>query len=344
MKSANSPLNRSAWLKLLVVSDGMIRHSRLDELAGHLDPGDLLVVNDAATVPASLHGTDASGERVEVRLTRHVHDAIWEAVTFGQGDWRLPTEQRPAPSRLKVKDEIIFDQDFSARVLALSNLSDRLMTLDFNLDRARLWQSLYEHGKPIQYSYMKEDLALWSVQNIYSSRPWAVEMPSAGHGLTWSLLLKLFRKGIKVVSLTHGAGLSSTGDRRIDAALPFAEQYDIPSSTMDAVAETRGRKGRVIAVGTSVVRALESANDHLSGTTSLRIGEGYRPKLVDGLLTGTHDVSESHYQLLRAFLSEETLVRMSEQLEENGYLTHEFGDQCLILECGDLSPCFFPDK
>jgi len=331
MESANSPLRRSGELKLLVVSDGMVRHSRLDELASHLEAGDLLVVNDAATVPASLRGTDASGEPLEVRLTRQIHDSIWEGVTLGQGDWRQPTEKRPAPSRLKVKDAIIFDQHFSARVLALSNVSDRLMTLDFNLEGARLWQSLYEHGKPIQYSYMKEDLALWSVQNIYSSRPWAVEMPSAGHGLTWSLLMKLFGKGIKVVSLTHGAGLSSTGDRRIDAALPLVEQYEIPSSTMEAVAQTRGRKGNVIAVGTSVVRALESADDHLSGTTSLRIGEGYRPKFVDGLLTATHEVSESHYQLLRAFLPEETLVTMTEQLEENGYLTHEFGDQCLIL-------------
>ena len=330
MKSASSPPDESRELKLLVVREGSLQFSRLADLVSHLERGDLLVVNDAATVPASLHGKSARGEALEIRLTRQVQESTWEAVVFGTGNWRQPTESRPAPSPLREKDGIVFAPGFSANVIALSQFSDRLMTLDFNLESARLWKSLYEHGKPIQYSYMGDNLPLWSVQNIYSSRPWAVEMPSAGHGLTWSLLLQLFRSGIHVVSLTHGAGLSSTGDSRIDAALPLVEQFEIPSSTMDAVRKSRASGGKVIAVGTSVVRALESAEQGLSGTTSLRIGEGYQPKIVDGLLTGTHEVNESHYQLLRAFLPDDLLSLMSEQLEARGYLTHEFGDHCLI--------------
>jgi len=178
---------------------------------------------------------------------------------------------------------------------------------------------------------MNDELRLWSVQNVYSGRPWAVEMPSAGHALSWRLLLKLIRKGGGIVPLTHGAGLSSTGDGNLDRALPLAEKFEIPAATMEAVRQTRSRGGRVIAVGTSVVRALESASLGLNGFTSLKLGPGYEPKTVGGLLTGTHDVSESHYQLLQALLPETTLAGVSQHLEEQNYLTHEFGDLCLIL-------------
>jgi S-adenosylmethionine:tRNA ribosyltransferase-isomerase len=183
---------------------------------------------------------------------------------------------------------------------------------------------------------MKDELNLWSTQNIYSSRPWAVEMPSAGHALSWRLLLKLIGKGVQIVPLTHGAGLSSTGETNIDRALPLAERFEIPARTWETVLQTRAGAraagGRVIAVGTSVVRALESASLGLEGITDLKLGPGYELRAVDGLLTGTHDVSESHYQLLRAFLPEQVLSRVSRHLEEREYLTHEFGDMCLILD------------
>ena len=332
MKPANSPPANSNEVRLLVVKGGSFENSRMNLLPDQLDSGDLLVVNDAATIPASLQGMSVHGEALEIRLTRQLDNSVWEAVAFGAGDWRQPTEKRQPPSTLRVKDGIVFAPGFSASVVALSQVSDRLLSLDFNLESASLLRSVYRYGKPVQYSYMLNDLKLWSVQNIYSSRPWAVEMPSAGHGLTWSILLKLFKKGINVVSLTHGAGLSSTGDNRIDAALPLAERFEIPQSTMDAVVQTRASGGMVIAAGTSVVRALESADENLSGTTTLRIGEGYRPRIVDGLLTGTHEVTESHYQLLSAFLSREALTTMTRELEREAYRTHEFGDLCLIFQ------------
>src|SRR5262249_6949404 len=146
---------------------------------------------------------------------------------------------------------------------------------------------------------------------IYSSRPWAVEMPSAGHALSWRLLLKLIRKGVGIVPLTHGAGLSSTGDEKIDRALPLAERFEIPASAMEAVRRSKACGGRVIALGTSVVRALESAGPSLSGFTTLKLGPGYERRIVDGLLTGAHDVSESHYQLLQAFLPQNVLAQVS---------------------------------
>src|SRR5262249_30867332 len=153
----------------------------------------------------------------------------------------------------------------------------------FNLSGEELWRSLYQYGRPVQYSYLNDELNLWSVQNVYSSRPWAVEMPSAGHALGWQSLLKLIRKGVEIVPLTHGAGLSSTGDLGIDRPLPLAEKFEIPAPTMEAVRRTRAGGGRVIAVGTSVVRALESAGLGLSGFTALKLGHGYDLKIVGGL-------------------------------------------------------------
>ena len=105
--------------------------------------------------------------------------------------------------------------------------------------------------------------------------------------------------------------------------------YAIRPLLLRTVARDRG--GRVIAVGTSVVRALESAGDRLSGLTHLKITLGHRLRLVDGLLTGSHDVTESHYQLLHAFLPEPLMLRMSRHLEDHDYLTHEYGDCCLII-------------
>jgi S-adenosylmethionine:tRNA ribosyltransferase-isomerase len=250
---------------------------------------------------------------------------------FGAGDWRTPTEERPSPPRFAEGEEILIAPDFRARVRAEDRLSERLLNLEFNLSGEKLWRNLYRHGKPVQYSYLNDELKLWSVQNVYSGRPWAVEMPSAGHALSWGLLLKLIRKGVRIVPLTHGAGLSSTGDANIDRALPLAERFEVPASAMVAVRRTRANGGRVIAVGTSVVRALESASLGLSGFTSLKLGPGYERRIVDGLLTGAHDVSESHYQLLKAFLPENVLARVSQHLERQNYLTHEFGDLCLIL-------------
>ena len=331
MKAARAPRSDKRRVKLLVVSEGEIEDSSIESLPDHLRSGDLLVVNDAATLPASLYGRDSNDNQLEIRLAAQLDDRVWQAVVFGAGDWHTPTEDRPSPPHIKAGEELIFSGDFKARVLKENHLSRRLLDLEFNLSDAELWSSIYRLGKPVQYSYMNEGLKLWSVQNVYSSRPWAVEMPSAAHAFDWQLLLKLMKKGIKVVSLTHGAGLSSTGDADIDLALPLAERFDIPQATMDAVKQARAAGGRVIAIGTSVARALESAGIGLSGFTTVKIGPGHKLQLVDGLLTGTHDVSESHYQLLRAFLTENLLSEISNHLEQQHYLTHEFGDSCLII-------------
>lgn len=336
MKPARSPRNDKAKVRLLVVNGHDTQDSLMERLPDHLETGDLLVVNDAATLPASLPGRDRKNNQLEIRLTTQLDRKVWQAVVFGEGNWLTPTEERSSPPRLAEGEEITISRNFSARVISEDRFSERLLNLEFNLSGEELWRHLYQFGKPVQYSYMNDELRLWSVQNVYSSRPWAVEMPSAGHALNWGLLLKLIRKGVQIVPLTHGAGLSSTGDSKIDKALPLTERFDIPAPTTAAIRKTKANGGRVIAIGTSVVRALESASLGFNGFTSLKLGPEYQPKVVDGLLTGTHDVSESHYQLLQAFLPGNRLEKISQRLEENDYLTHEFGDSCLILRESDL--------
>lgn len=328
MKAACAP--RADNVRLLVVNQREMQDSVMNALPAHLQAGDLLVVNDAATLPASLHGRNAEGQPLEVRLVAQVRDRVWQAVLFGAGDWHTPTELRPPPPVLQAGEDIFFAADFRARIYPGGALSPRLVEMEFNHTGETWWSQLYRYGKPVQYSYLQNDLALWSVQNLYSGRPWAVEMPSAGHALTGQLLLALLKNGVPVVTLTHGAGLSATGDEAIDRALPLAEKFDIPVATMEAVRRTRHNGRRVIAVGTSVVRALESAGEALSGWTTLRIGPEHSLQWIDGLLTGTHDVTESHYQLLSAFLPHAVRERMTTHLEQQEYLTHEFGDACLL--------------
>src|SRR5439155_16787424 len=127
--------------------------------------------------------------------------------------------------------------------------SPGLVSLRFDRDGAALWGAIYRYGRPVQYAYTAGPLSLWHTQTVYAARPWAVEQPSAGRGLSVGLLLALRARGVGIARLTHAAGLSSTGDERIDAVLPLSERYEIPEETVAAVAETRARGSRVIAVG-----------------------------------------------------------------------------------------------
>jgi S-adenosylmethionine:tRNA ribosyltransferase-isomerase len=171
---------------------------------------------------------------------------------------------------------------------------------------------------------------LWDVQNTYAAEPWAAEMPSAGRPVDFATLDALRKHGVAVVRLTHGAGLSSTGDGALDAALPWVERYRIPPETAEVVAEAKRQGRRVIAVGTSVVRALESRSS--IETTSLRIDARHHLRVVSGLLTGMHDGTTSHADLVAAFLPADLLARANRFASERGFLGHELGDSCLILD------------
>jgi S-adenosylmethionine:tRNA ribosyltransferase-isomerase len=177
---------------------------------------------------------------------------------------------------------------------------------------------------------------LWDVWTKVAGPPVAFEPPSAGFILDWEVLSTIREHGARFATVTHAAGISSTGDDDLDRLLPFDEPYHIPDSTVAAVELTRQRGARVIAVGTTVVRALEAAatdDGHLrrgDGMARGKIGPTTRLRVVDAILSGTHERGTSHYELLRAFLEDSTLERATEELTARGYKTHEFGDSVLI--------------
>jgi S-adenosylmethionine:tRNA ribosyltransferase-isomerase len=337
VRAATAPRARSERrLLLLDRATGAIGDAQLDDLPSLVRAGDLFVVNDAATLPASLPARTASGAAAEVRLVRARDDGRrWQAVLFGAGDWRTPTEHRAPPERL-IAGARLEIAGLPATVTEVSRTSVRLFELRFENDADRVWAAIYRRGRPIQYAHVPAPLALWSVQTAYAGRPWAAEAPSAGVPLDWSLLSALRARGVGLAAITEGAGLSSTGDAALDAALPLPERFEVSAAAVRAIAGARARGGRVIAVGTSVVRALESAAATgelraANGETDLVIGPGYRPRAVDGLFTGLHEPTASHFALLQAFAPRAQLEAAYAHAERGGYLGHEFGDTNLIL-------------
>jgi S-adenosylmethionine:tRNA ribosyltransferase-isomerase len=335
MTAATGP--RTGGARLLVVdADGTLSHHAARDLPALVRAGDVVVANDAATLPASLTGThDATGETVEVRLAGARTLAIqavrrFVAVVFGAGDHRTPTEHRPLPPPLAVGDRL----RLGPLVAIVDRLLDhpRLIELTFDGALEAIWDGIARHGRPIQYAHVPQPLAMWSTWTRLASLPVAFEPPSAGFVLDWSTVPRLRARGATLVTLTHAAGISSTGDAALDARLPFDEPYLIPAVTARAIDAARVAGGRVIAVGTTVVRALEDAalpdgrvrSGH--GVATNRLGPGTRLRVADVILSGTHEPGSSHYELLRAFQRDERLAAMAAALDAQGYQTHEFGD------------------
>jgi S-adenosylmethionine:tRNA ribosyltransferase-isomerase len=327
--------------RLLVVDarSGSFSDATIGALPSRLRAGDLLVVNDGATLPGSLAGS-VRGEPIEARIVEARDDGSFEVLLFGAGSWHNKTEDRPLPPRVSIDDAIRFE-GLVAHVARVHPTSPRLVDLRFDVSGAELWSRLYRAGRPIQYSYLARPLELWDVQTPYASRPWCAEMPSAGRPLAWSLMLDARRRGVRIARLTHAAGISSTGDEALDRLLPMAERYEIPAETIEAIAQTRREGGRVIAIGTTVARALEGcaiAHDGElvagRGTTDLILGPEHRPRIVDALLTGMHEPTESHYKLLLAFAPRALVEAAHAHATREGYLTHEFGDSSLWFTAG----------
>ncbi len=336
MQPARGPRRDPAEDRLLVVEPGTgcIELHPFAALPSFFAPGDLLVVNDAATRPSSLLLTAPDGTDVEARLLDD-KDGKYGAVLFGPGDWRVDTDRRPPPPRVIAGDALRARDGASgsAIVAEVSPLSPRLVRLALDAELAR---ALFAVAAPVQYSYMADALTLADVQTPYASRPWAAEMPSAGRALRTSVLVALRRRGVEIARLTAAAGLSATGDPALDRLLPLPEAYEIPEETARAVAATRARGGAVIAVGTSTVRALESAVDADgalhggAGIASLIIGPGFAPRVADGILSGMHEAGTSHDALLRAFAPSPVVDAAIEAGRRRGLFVHELGDHVLM--------------
>jgi S-adenosylmethionine:tRNA ribosyltransferase-isomerase len=341
MKAATKPQQRPRDAKLLVVdAAGRVQHAARDRIAQFLCPGDLLVANDAATLPASLSGMHLrTGAAIEVRLAGRRSLAAddvraFSAIVFGAGDHRTPTEHRAAPPPLRDGDTLGLGPLRATVVRTLGH--PRLIELRFEGSADAVWAGIARHGRAIQYAHMTPPLALWDVWTAVASRPVAFEPPSAGFVLDWRMLAALRERGVGFATLTHAAGISSTGDAALDARLPFDESYHLPEAAVRAIARTQAEGGRIVALGTTVTRALEhAASPHAllrsgDGVADQRIGAHTRLRVVDALVSGTHEAGTSHHELLRAFASDATLARADAALEQHGYRTHEFGDSVLI--------------
>jgi S-adenosylmethionine:tRNA ribosyltransferase-isomerase len=317
-----------------------MRQIRRVDFVTLLGSGDLVIANDAATLPASLHGTHAaSGGPIEVRLAgwpsavpgdpRHFH-----AIVFGGGDYRQRTEERPPPPALRPGDRLALGPLW-ARIEAVLG-HPRFATLGFDGTPDAIWAGFAGHGRPIQYAHVPAPLALWDVWTPIAGPPVAFEPPSAGFALDWRSLAVMRSRGICFATLTHAAGISSTGDPAFDNVLPLDEPYSIPATTAAAIDRAGARGGRIIAIGTTTVRALEAAGAGNgivragNGVASGRIGAGTRLRVVDAILTGTHEPGTSHHAMLGAFLDEPTLHRIDAELDGNHYRTHEFGESLFI--------------
>lgn len=321
-------------VRLMVINRNthQVEHTRFDNLAQLLRPGDLLVFNTSRTLPAAIDGCEVpNGSSMQVRLAQHLPDDSWLALLLCQ-------EGNPFSCGLRNGMKIDFGQGLSAKVYDRDEHIPRLWQLRFSKSGTELMDLLYRLGHPIRYEYVSAPWDLDYYQTVYAKEPGSAEMPSAGRAFTWKLLFDLKRRGIETAHIVLHTGLSSYMDDELDALHPASEEeYFISQTAAEKINQTHQQGGRVIAVGTTVVRALESVADQTGkveaghGYTRLHITAEHKLKTVDGLLTGLHEPEASHLDLLTAFLPAENIREAYENAVQQHYLWHEFGDLNLIV-------------
>jgi S-adenosylmethionine:tRNA ribosyltransferase-isomerase len=303
--------------------DARIEHARFRDLHRFLRPGDLLVVNTSATLPAALTAR-LDGRDVELRLSTPTVDG--NCVVELRTAERLPFPRPPVPARIELPAGAY------AELLAPYARSERLAVARLSLG-APLAAYLAEHGHPIRYGHAGRDWPLSAYQTAFALDPGSAEMPSAGRPFSSQLVTELVARGILVAPVTLHCGVSSL--ERGEA--PYPERFSVPPATARLVNAVRLWRGRVIAVGTTVVRALETvaAPDGTVASeadwTNLVVTPERGLRAVDGLITGWHEPDSSHLDLLEAALGRDLLERSYRAASARGYLFHEFGDVQLVL-------------
>src|SRR6266568_9592568 len=247
---------RRDQVRLLVIdrATGHVEHTRFDKIAEYLRKGDLLVFNSSRTLPASLRGCECGathGPCMEVRLAERLPDDSWLALLLcEQGD--------PFGCGLREGMQIDFAEGLNARVMARDENISRLWKLRFSISGSQLVDLIYRLGKPIRYEYVSAPWDLDYYQTVYAKEPGSAEMPSAGRAFTWKSLFELRRCGIDFAYLVLHTGLSSYLDDDLDRSHPASEEeYFLSEAAAEKINTRRERGGRIIAVGTTVVRALE---------------------------------------------------------------------------------------
>jgi S-adenosylmethionine:tRNA ribosyltransferase-isomerase len=317
---------RRDQVRLMVLdrTTGETVHTRFGHLADYVRPGDLLILNNSRTLPAVLPATGPGGLPVEIRLAHRL----------GAGEWRALLVS-PAPI---CSGTVLSLPEALEATITFHSDAEPLSVIRFSREGSALYDTLYRIGEPVRYEYSAEPWSLDYYQTVFASVPGSVEMPSAGRAFTWEMLLGLRRKGVGIAFLSLHAGLSYfLDDKWFKDPRYTPEEYDIPVETAAAIAAARRRGGRVIAVGTTVVRTLETAALRTgqvrpgSGWADIFINRSFPLRVVDGLLTGLHEPEASHLDLLSAFVDPEPLRSAYAEAVAKGYLWHEFGDMNLIL-------------
>jgi S-adenosylmethionine:tRNA ribosyltransferase-isomerase len=302
-------------------------HARFRDLPGILDPGDLLVINTSATLPASLDAVRPDGSGIELHLSTPLPAGLWVV------ELRRPARPGSLPFHADVTGETLALAD-RARVELLARFpgSARLWVASLHLPTA-VPAYLATYGRPIRYGHVDHDWPLSAYQTVYADEPGSAEMPSAGRAFTPELITALVARGIGVSPIVLHAGVGS-----LEAGeLPAPEPFRVPATTAARVNATRAQGGRVVAVGTTVVRALETAGDAQGvahpgeGWTELVVTAERGVRVVDGLLTGWHEPAASHLLMLEAVAGRQMLDDAYRAALAGRYLWHEFGDLHLLL-------------
>jgi S-adenosylmethionine:tRNA ribosyltransferase-isomerase len=314
-------------VRLLVAdgADGSITHARFDQLPTLLAPGDLVVVNTSATLAAAVPAIRDAGQKLELRLSTPMEGKDPERF------WIVELRCGDAPfGAVEVGERFVLPGRGWAEILA-PYAGVRLWLARLDLPRP-LADYLDEHGSPIRYGYVPRRWPLSAYQNVYAVEAGSAEMPSAGRPFTAELITRLTAEGVLVAPIVLHTGVSSQERHE----RPYAERYRVPLETARLVNAVHAWGGRVIATGTTVVRALETVArpdgvvEPGEGWTNLIVTPERGVNAVDGLITGLHELESSHLDLLRAIGGERLVMDAYDAALAHGYRWHEFGDSQLI--------------
>ena len=309
-------------------SDGSLVHSHFSELPRFLTEGDLVVVNTSGTLAAELSGTAPDGSEVQVHLSTQLPAGLWTLEVRKDGRALLDAEpgtivRLPDGGRATL---------LSAYSPGPGGIGVRLWISRLEMPE-RLHSYLARYGRPIRYGYVQGSYPISAYQNVYVTEPGSAEMPSAGRPFTPEVITRLVAKGVGIAPLLLHTGVASLEANEP----PYAEYFNVSLPTAHRINDTRRRGGRVVAIGTTVVRALESVVDehghvHPSEGWTETVVSPERPvRSIDGFLTGWHEPEASHLAMLEAIAGRPLLESSYAAALEEGYLWHEFGDVHLIL-------------
>ncbi len=327
-------------VRLLVAGGNDSQHARFHELPRFLTPGDLVVVNTSQTVAAEISGVAEDGWPVVLHLASGLDDGSWVAELRTAPDAAAPILTARPGEIFRFGDDGALQITLLEPYPAATEHTKQSPTGHGH----RLWRVELEatlpvteylawNGRPISYGYLARRWPLSDYQTIFGIHPGSAEMPSAGRPFTTELVTSLVSNGIEIAPIMLHTGVSSQ-----DAGEgPQPERFSVPAATARLVNDTRRAGGRVIAVGTTVTRALESAADPAgvlhprSGWTELVLGPQHPVQVVSGLITGLHNPDASHLLLVESVAGADLTQRAYDDAVRLPYLWHEFGDSCLLL-------------